>query len=263
MKRLLLTLVAMTMLLTQGAFAQEPAFTKTGKTVLLYSDGTWQYLDSIIFKARPLDIAKLEIPKTLPKDEVIAHAGYSLLYNEAHEQASWVAYELTAKETKKIYDRTDRFLVDPKVKKGSANDKDYQGSGYDRGHLAPAADMTWSIESITESFYYSNMSPQVPYFNRVIWKALEERVRSWAVENDALYIVTGPVLRKGLPTIGANRVSIPEYYYKVILDYRDPVVKGIGFIMPNMTSTVPLQAYAVSIDSVEVLTGLDFFPSLV
>ncbi len=107
------------------------------------------------------------------------------------------------------------------------------------------------------------MSPQVPAFNRGIWKRLEEQVRSWAVDYDTLYVVTGPVLTADLSKIGPNQVSVPRYYYKVLLDYSEPQVKGIGFVMPNMGLKLPLQNYAVSIDSVERLTGINFFPKLV
>lgn len=205
----------------------------------------------------------LEIPKINPsKDKIIKKTGFSLLYNESHEQAAWVAYQLTQSETRSMYDRTDNFMVDPMVKTGSATALDYQGSGYDRGHLAPAGDMGWSAASMAESFYYSNMSPQVPAFNRGIWKRLEEQVRDWAVQYDTLYVATGPVLQTSLPTIGPNAVSIPRWYYKVILDYSEPGIKGIAFVMPNLGSKLKLQEYAVSIDSVERLTGLDFFPLL-
>ncbi|MEI6313195.1 MAG: DNA/RNA non-specific endonuclease [Bacteroidota bacterium] len=207
-------------------------------------------------------IANLEIPKTNSKDKIITHTGYSLLYNETHEQASWVAYQLTREETTKLFERTDNFITDPEVKTGSANATDYKGSGYDRGHLAPASDMGWSAAAMAQSFYYSNMSPQTASFNRGIWKKLEELVRTWAIENNDLYIVTGPVLSSGLPTIGPNKVSIPNYYYKVILDYREPSIKGIGFILRNTGSKELLQHFAVSIDSVEKLTGIDFFPLL-
>lgn len=104
------------------------------------------------------------------------------------------------------------------------------------------------------------MSPQLPAFNRGIWKKLEELVRTWAVENEVLYIVTGPILINGLQSIGPNKVSIPKYFYKVILDYTEPGINGIGFILPNAGSSEPLQDFAVTIDSVEKLTGIDFYP---
>ncbi len=218
--------------------------------------------DSIPLSDIQASLSKLEIPKTNPKDIVVTHSGYSLVYNESHEQASWVAYELTKEETNKIYERTDKFLHDPDVKTGTANTKDYSGNGYDRGHLAPASDMGWSANAMAESFYYSNISPQDKSFNRGIWKRLEELVRTWAVENNSVYVVTGPVLTSGLSSIGANKVSVPKYFYKVILDYTEPGIKGIGFIMENARSSSPLQNFVVTIDSVEKFTGIDFFPAL-
>jgi endonuclease G len=207
-------------------------------------------------------IADLEIPSLRLSEQIIRHTGFSLLYNESHEQASWVAYELTKEKTVKLYNRTDKFLSDPRVRTGSATAADYKGSGYDRGHLAPAADMGWSRASMEESFYFSNISPQNASFNRGIWKKLEEQVRTWAIAYERIYVVTGPVLQPGLPSIGPNQVSIPRYYYKVILDPAGTDKKGIGFILPNQASKQSLQTYAVSIDSVERLTNLDFFPLL-
>jgi len=202
-----------------------------------------------------------EIPRVGKGDVVISHVGYSFVYNEEHEQASWVAYELTKEETTKAFERTNRFKPDPAVSTLTANDADYAGSGYDKGHLAPVADMEWSSTAMAESFYYSNMSPQVPGFNGGIWKKLEERVRTWAIENNSLLIVTGPVLRKGLKTIGADWVSVPDLYYKVILDNHEPSIKGIAFLIHNASQSAGLQSFVVSIDSVESVTGIDFFPN--
>ena len=217
--------------------------------------------DSTIFHTVNTELKNLlEIPNTSKAGLLIKHTGFSLYYSEVYEQALWVAYELTKDETNKVFDRSNNFLVDPLVESGTANDGDYSRSGYDRGHLAPAADMGWSATAMAESFYYSNMSPQIPGFNRGVWKRLEELVRTWAVENNSVYVVSGPVLTEGLPTIGGNGVSIPKYYFKVILDYSEPDIKGIGLILPNASSEEPLQHFAVTIDSVEHLTGLDFFP---
>ena len=211
---------------------------------------------------QPTNIPHLELPAITNKDAIVTHSGYTLSYNEKHEQANWVAYELTAEETQRGVNRTNDFRPDNAVKTGSATNADYQGSGYDRGHMAPAADMSWSVQAMEESFFYSNMSPQVPGFNRGIWKKLEERVRQWAVENKDIYVVTGPVLSGDLPVIGPDKVSVPRYYYKVILDYTLPELKGIGFILPNASSTMSLESYAVPIDSVEKVTGINFFPAL-
>jgi len=203
-----------------------------------------------------------ELPKLLKDETLIHHSGFALVYDEPYEQAKWVAYELTSKETQSLYERTNHFLADPKIATSSANDADYAGSGYDRGHLAPAADMGWSEASMIDCFYYSNMSPQVPGFNRGIWKRLEEQVRDWAVDYGSIYIVTGPVLKSGLSTIGSNQVAVPELYYKVILDTHPGHPQAIGFLIPNASSTESLTSYAVTVDAVEKVTGIDFFYSL-
>jgi len=208
------------------------------------------------------NITHLEYPAILPNEKIISHTGYSFVYSEEHEQAKWIAYELTKGETNSLFERTDKFLVDPFVSSGTAENSDYLKSGYDKGHLAPAADMGWSAVTMKESFYLSNMSPQLPGFNRGVWKRLEELMRSWAIDNSSIYIVTGPVLTSGLPTIGGNRVSIPNSYYKVILDYTQPEIKAMGFILPNESSSSALTSFSVSIDEVEKATGIDFFPAL-
>lgn len=201
----------------------------------------------------------LEIPSLPENTTITSHTGFSLCYSEEHEQAFWVAYEFTKAETNKKVDRTDNFKPDPKISTKSADDQDYKKSGYDRGHLAAAADMAWSLEAMNASFYYSNMSPQTPSFNRGIWKKLEEQVRDWVMLYDTLYVVTGPVLTKGLPAIGPNKVSVPNYYYKVILDYKKSRQQAIGFLLPNQKSSLPLRQYVVSVDSIEKLTSIDFF----
>ncbi|MEI6174200.1 MAG: DNA/RNA non-specific endonuclease [Bacteroidota bacterium] len=153
-------------------------------------------------------------------------------------------------------------MPDPLLSSGPVSNADYKGSGNDRWHLAPSADMCYSYQTMAESFYLSNMAPQNPGFNRGIWSKLEAQVRQWAVDDRAVYVVTGTVLTKGLPTIGNNRITVPAYFYKVILDYTEPNIKGIGFIMPNEGSQEPLQHYVVSIDSAERVTGTDFFYQL-
>jgi len=169
---------------------------------------------------------------------------------------------LTVDETKAVVERKDHFVPDPLIKSGSAANSDYTKQGYDKGHLAPCADMCYSLKTMDESFYLSNMSPQLPGFNRGIWKQLEEQVRQWAIDNKAVFIVPGGILTNGLPTIGKNKVAVPQYFYKVILDYTEPEIKSIGFIIPNKSSNELLQHYAVTVDSVEKVTNIDFFYQL-
>lgn len=194
---------------------------------------------------------------------IITKENYTLQYNERYEQADWVAYELTREEVFGTTKRKNSFKTDPQITTGSATLNDYKASGYDRGHLAPSADMKMSPESMSESFYMSNMSPQVPGFNRGIWARLESYVRTWAVDNKSVYVVTGGVLTKDkYSTIGVNNVAVPEYFYKVILDYTGDEIKAIGFILPNEKSSKSLQEYTVTIDEVEAFTGIDFYPLL-
>lgn len=203
---------------------------------------------------------RLELPAVKEGEVIYEYTGFALVYNEEHEQAEWVAYHLTAEEVAGEFERKNNFRADPQVEFGTASLDDYSRSGYDRGHLAPAGDLKWSEESMSDSFYMSNMSPQAPGFNRIIWKNLEALVRDWGEIHNEIYIVTGPVLTDGpYNTIGENEVSIPRYYYKVVLDYYGSDVRMIGFILPNKKSNVPLYAYVVSVDFVEAITGIDFF----
>ena len=190
-------------------------------------------------------------------ETIYSHTAYSFSYNETHEQANWVAYLLTKAHLGVGIERSDRFMEDPIVSSGTASNLDYAKSGYDRGHLAPAADMSWSEKVMQESFYFSNMSPQLPGFNRGIWKRLEEQVRDWALQYDSIYIVTGPVLSDGLSFIGPNKVSAPKYYFKALISIKER--KGIAFYMPNQKSEAALLNYAISIDSLESLIGLDLY----
>lgn len=210
----------------------------------------------------PTSIPDLELPGANAKDEIVRHTAYTLSYNKTYHVANWVAYELTAEETVSVVNRNNKFVPDPLLTCCTISNADYQGAGYDRGHLAPAGDMSFSTETMKESFYLSNMAPQNPGFNRGIWKKLEEQVRQWAVEDKAVYVVTGTILTKGLPTIGPDEITVPALFYKVILDYSAPEIKAIGFILPNEGSQEPLQHYAVSVDSVEKITGTDFFYQL-
>ncbi|CAG0880285.1 unnamed protein product [Darwinula stevensoni] len=197
---------------------------------------------------------------TIRKGEIVKHKHFALAYNEDHEQAEWVLYYLTRDRLNANWaPRPNSFRPDPTVRTGSATTQDYVGSGYDRGHLCPAGDMAFDEIGIDESFYMSNMSPQDPKFNIGIWRELEELTRDWARKYQKLYIVTGPVLTdKPLPYIGPSKVTVPKRYYRVLLAED----RAIAFIMPNENSNLPVMDFACSIDKVEEITQLDFFPQI-
>lgn len=193
------------------------------------------------------------------KGEIVKHTYYTLAYSEDDEQAYWVFYHLTPELINGTQTRTDDFRADPAVSTGSATLIDYKGSGYDRGHLCPAADMTLNKTSMSESFYLSNMSPQNASFNRGIWSKLENQVRTWAIENNGLYVATGGILTNPKGKIGISEVTIPAKYYKVLYSEKNGM---IGLVLPNEGSQKPLTDFVISVDSVEVLTGIDFFSGL-
>jgi endonuclease G len=189
-------------------------------------------------------------------DQIIYHDGYTLSYNETHEQANWVSYMVTKVELEdNVAKRKNNFKEDTSIITGSAQLIDYKGSGYDRGHLAPAATFVDSQKEMDESFYMSNMSPQHPSFNRGVWKKLEEYERKMAMEKDTVYVICGPILTKGLKTIGPNEVSVPELYYKIIY-YNDWMM---CFILNNEKSSEPLYVFKQPLDVIEKMTMIDFF----
>lgn len=207
----------------------------------------------------------LEIPvmQSSTGGQVLKRKGYTLSYNADYKTPQWVAWELTKKETKGEVGRTDKFLPDPDVRGAKAYTSDYTKSGYDRGHMAPAADMKWNRRAMEESFYMSNICPQNPNLNRGDWNDLEDKSRQWAKKYGAVYITCGPIYDSKKPKrIGNNKVAVPDAFYKVILinDKKNP--QAIGFIFPNKAGHKPLTKYAVTVDSVERRTGIDFFPAL-
>ncbi len=222
------------------------------------------------------ELDRVGVPKSNFSDSIIEHSAYRLSYNEAHEQANWVMHIILPEIASGNISRSNNFREDPLVLTGTSVEKDYylktenadgdydyDGFGYDRGHLAPSADFRWSEKALSESFFYSNMSPQLGDFNRKKWAELENRMREYVTDkNTYLVIVTAPILTNDLPKIerGVNKVSIPNYFVKVALDVKNQ--QGVGFVLPHKEISEPLDYYAVSIDSVEKLLGYDLFPGL-
>lgn len=223
------------------------------------------------------DLKEVAIPTLEREETLVNHSALSLVYSEEHEQAKWVAHIITPDIITSNLGRSNDFRVDDKIKTGTAVEADYflkelqsdntykyDGFGWDRGHLAPSADFRWSAKAMSESYFYSNMSPQLAEFNRGKWSELESSLRSYIYRNPntQLFVVTGPILKKNLPVIerGVNKISIPKLYFKVAVDLNNK--KAIAFIMPNKKISYPISSFAVSIDKVETETGIDFFSAL-
>ncbi|MBP0903467.1 DNA/RNA non-specific endonuclease [Mariniflexile gromovii] len=194
--------------------------------------------------------------------QIVHHEGYSLSYSEPHEQAEWVAYELKKFHLSNTNFKRPYFEVDKAVKTGAADWRNYKNSGYDRGHLCPAGDRSYSKFVYEETFLTSNISPQDHAFNSGIWNTLEQKIRYWASKYDGVFVVTGGVLKGNMKTIGSERVAVPNQFYKVLIDNNSGKTKMIAFLMPHENSNKPLYEFVVSVDSIEKLTGIDFFPQL-
>jgi endonuclease G len=188
-------------------------------------------------------------------DQIIYHTSYTLSYNETHEQPNWVKYMVTKVDLENsVAKRKNNFKEDKSIVTGSSQLVDYKGSGYDRGHLAPAATFVDSQEEMDESFYMSNISPQDPSFNRGVWKKIENYERQMAMEKDTVYVICGGVLTDGLPTIGPNKVSVPKFFYKIIYT-KDWI---ICFFLKNGKSNGPLYTHTQELTVIEEQVKIQF-----
>lgn len=187
-------------------------------------------------------------------------------FDHTHTQAAWVSYQLEFDPDRFVYERTDDYREDPMLGKSSPRNEEFEGTGLDRGHLAPAQDFAFGARAISESFYLSNMSPQRPDFNQKgIWRILEDMVRNWSLYNQSrLYVVSGPVLADTQAKISkGSRIGLPRKFYKVILCQDESGQwHAIGFVLPHLNYLRNVKAYAVPVDKVERLTGLNFFSGL-
>lgn len=201
-------------------------------------------------------------PKGTP-EQILKRTGYVASYNKTTLLPNWVAWHLTAERTEGSAKRSGvDFAEDTEVPEPRATDWDYYNSGYDRGHMCPAADNKWSKKAMEESFLFTNMCPQNGNLNRGDWNEMEMACRKWAKKYGDLYIVCGPILYKGKhKTIGKNMVVVPEAFFKVVLRTGDNP-QAIGFIYKNTSGNRPKDSYVNTVDEVERITGIDFFPSL-
>lgn len=195
------------------------------------------------------------------KNVVCHYSGFTSYFNPETHIPNCVAYEIIESETTGDEPRKKSFEADHTID-GCAESSDYRNSGYDRGHMAPAADMKWSKEAMEESFLMTNICPQVKSLNSGIWHRLEQRVREWAARDSSIIVVCGPIFTPGKPVeqIGEIGVAVPHRFFKAL--YAPGRNIGIAFIFDNDKVKGELRKYAVTIDSVERETGLDLFYNL-
>lgn len=202
----------------------------------------------------PVNAPKKAQDKEYP---IITYSAYEVMYNPEYKIPRWVRYELLASETDGVWSRKGlKFTPDPSVSFPQADDYDYRGSGWSRGHMAPAADFKWSSTAMIESFYFTNCCPQNLELNSGQWSTLEKKVRDWANRYGSITVYTGPiVLDNAYGTIGYNKVVVPDAFFKAILAGE----QSIAFVMYNHNNNENIQKCAMSVDDLEALTGIDFF----
>lgn len=203
------------------------------------------------------------VPNSM-KEQVIDHVGYTTSFNRDTRLPNWVYWELTYDKAHGNFPRDDDFRPDPKVKGAQADVADYRSSGWDRGHMAPAGDMKWDETAMSESCYFSNICPQHSGLNGGDWRSLEEKCRSLTSLYDTLRIACGPIVGDAINgTIGENKVTVPDAFFKVLLGKKKGRLNGIGFIFSNTSGAdKELRDYACTINEVELATGMDFYSSL-
>ena len=205
----------------------------------------------------------MELPATYEGERVISHTGYTLSYNTTTLCPNWVAWELTASETRGHLDRSRDFFPDEAVPSAQrVTTGDYSGSGYTRGHMCPAADMEWGAKALHDCFLMSNMCPQTEELNRYSWEALERACRRWARKEGAVKIVCGPIFNpdRKKKTIGRqHKVRVPDAFFKCVLSLRKGHEKAIAFIYQNNRAEQDMKDCATTVDKVEKLTGYNFF----
>jgi len=202
-----------------------------------------------------------ELPAQSPREQKVPHTLYTLSYAEGYELASWAAWQLTPEMAKATGTFKEKYDDDPLVTTGSSSPKDYRDAGFIEGQLVPVEDLFINPVAVQEGFLMSNVVPMKPAFNKFVWKATEKLVRAWATEGNTLYIVAGPVLADApFGSFGTNKVSIPTRFYKAVLDVNGK--RAVGFLYRSTVASGTPKSFAVSVDELEKITGIDFFPSL-
>lgn len=216
------------------------------------------------------DIAPQETGSLLPQwkegsGQFIEHEGYSLLFDPKTLCPRWVAWELTAEETRGRVSREGvNFKADESVPKACQVEMwDYNGGQYGRGHMCPAGDMKWSQGAMHDCHYMTNICPQTAELNKTWWEHLERACRQWARQEGSIWIMCGPVFSDSPRRFGKkHKVAVPKGFYKVVLSQKEGREKALGFYYTNDDAPQPMEDAVRSVDEIEQITGIDFFSAL-
>ena len=221
---------------------------------------------------------RLELPK-LSREKgqyFVTHmvgesVNYSLEYDADKHHCRWVAFTFDEDNSRDVVGRMDTWMWDPKLPQSLSTEADFKGSGYSRGHMVASEDRVSSKEANKQTFYYSNVSPQLKSHNAGIWKRLEEKVRAWGRNNNmrkVLYVAKGGTIAEGQiePKRLRGKIVIPKYYWMALLaEDMEGRYHAIAFLTEHRKyekGEGNLQKLALSIDELEDFTGLDFFHNL-
>ena len=240
------TLLFLVLIAIAGTLAAQPTFRRNKKT-----------------EEKPKVLLEAVHSECSPQ-EIIMHKGFAVSYNEDLLIPNWVTYELTAEEASAtIASRTDEFTPDPDAKGRQGDTRDYSNSGYDRGHMAAAADMKWDKQAMVESFYLTNTVPQDRGLNAGLWLELEQKCRWWAKKYGKVWITCGPVfLYSEHPTIGQNGIAVPDLFFKCVCMKVDDGYTMAAFLFPNSDCTGELSGYMFPVSAAEAVTNCQFFNNL-
>jgi len=214
-------------------------------------------------KTLPKQNPKLELPASDNHDVIVSHMGYTASYNQEWLISNWVAYELTRDELDGNEKGETSFQWDPDIKGRQAWREDYSGSGWDKGHLIPRADLKWSAKAYSESFYFTNICPQNHDFNAGAWLTTENMARRIARQYGSVYVVCGPLVYDNqYGTIGEHKVTVPDAFFKAFLICDDGEYSAIGIVMNNSPERQNLKSCTMTVDELENKCGLDLFHGL-
>ena len=225
-----------------------------------------QVADALYATEKAKTVRMYEIPAPLKDrpEQILYRKGYTTSYNQQTKTPNWVAWHLTNAHTKGPHQRKqEAFAEDMAVKSPRATNNDYFNSRYDRGHMCPAGDNKNTNKAMDESFCMTNICPQNHGLNKYEWNDLEILCREGAQRYGAIDIVCGPLFaaNDSQKTIGKNKVWVPESFFKVIL-CRQGKAKAIGFVYRNEGKKQLMEDAVRTVDEIERLTGMDFFPEL-
>ena len=207
------------------------------------------------------DLEKVILSASTP-EQIKEYTGFTVSFNKENHTPNYVAWELLGSEVSTEIPRSDNFWQDQEID-GCPAHKDYTYSGYDRGHMCPAADQKWSQKAMDDCFVMANMCPQIHELNAGAWETLENKERQWAKRDSAIMIIAGPIYTANdTKRIGNIGVRVPGAFFKALVAPYLEKPRAIAFVYPNMDSPGNMQDYAMSIDELEEILGYDLFSSL-